>query len=99
MHGSTDMMYAWRTASSRADRRERDPVVAMPLLVLDVQRPRLESEHFGRGQQRISLLRVVVEEQLEPGELHGLRLHVVVIRIELEPGRAPPLPVHHDLHV
>jgi hypothetical protein len=33
-----------------------------------------------------------VEEQLEPRVLHRLGLHVVVIGIELEPGRSPTRP-------
>src|SRR6267378_1870761 len=68
------------------------------LLVLDVMRFRIQQQHFRRRENRIAQLGVVVKEELEPSELHWLRLDVGAVRIVLEPGLAPPVHVDHDLN-
>src|SRR5438105_4498397 len=73
-------------------------VERMSLLILYVEWLGVEHQHFGRREQRITLLGVVVVEQLESSELHRLRFHVRAIRIVFEPRLAPAIHVDDDLH-
>src|SRR5262245_44692447 len=68
------------------------------LLILDVDRPRAQRENFHGRQKLVALFRIVVEEKLEPSELHRLCRLAGGIRVELEPRRAPAVHVDDDLH-
>jgi hypothetical protein len=49
------------------------------LLVLDVKRLGREPQKLTRRKKRFSLLRIVVIEELESGELYRLRLDVIAV--------------------
>src|SRR5437867_3498113 len=68
------------------------------LLVLDVDRFRLQLQHLHRREQFVAFLRVVTEEQLESRELYRLTSDVRSVRVELQPRRAPTIHVDHDLY-
>src|SRR5690242_1257700 len=73
---ATIACYRWRSTSGHringGDARRR-------LLILDVQRPRSQAEHFGWREQRVVMLDVVVEEDLESRVLHRLEVDVVAV--------------------
>src|SRR4030095_6544383 len=66
-------------------------------LILNVQRPRQQSQDFGRREDPVAALRVVVIEDLEAGERDRVLHDVVLVRVELEPGGTPAVHVHHHL--
>src|SRR3954468_6648996 len=81
--------WAWSRRSTCHSRR---------LLVLDVDRARAQREDFDGRQQLVALLRIVVEEELEAGELHGLIRLARRVGVELEPRLTPAVHVDDDLH-
>src|SRR5437773_2687302 len=88
MHSRPD---AGETSRRRPGRRPS-------LLILYVERARGQPQNFAWSQKRLTFLRVVVVEELEPREFDRLLLDVRTVRIELEPRRTPSVHVHHDLN-
>ena len=65
---------------------------------MDVERPRIEGQHLSWCHQPIAGLRVVPEEELEPGVLDGISRNVAAIRFSLHPRRPPAVHIDHNLY-
>src|SRR2546423_15399138 len=73
-------------------------VERMSLLILYVEWLGIEHQDFGRCEQGIALLGVVVIKQLESGELHRLGFDVSAVRVVFHPRVSPTAHVYHDLN-
>src|SRR5437762_1068413 len=92
---------AARRTTWRPPPRLRDFAASITLpssLILNVQRCWRQSQYLSRREKWLALFRVIVVEQLEPGELQRFGLDVVPVRIELEPRISPAIHVEHKLH-
>src|SRR5690606_30984958 len=91
-HRNRFMIYV---ESGRQARRE--PARAMGLLVLDVEGYGAEGQYLVRAEQARATARVVLVEELEPGELRGRRAHHGPVRVPLEARGSPTVHVQDDL--